>query len=99
MKSFVTLPTSLVLLLLAAILMMMGCASGTTKTDPAWKFPDEDISAVKTNCTTTFPEATSGKFEDLWANKRAILKQARNCANAANTLADEAGNRNKVIGK
>lgn len=78
--------------------MMMGCASGTVKTE-AWKFPDEHISAVYTKCDTTFPEATGPTFEALWANKRAILKQARECSNAAKIVAEEARNRNKVIGK
>lgn len=86
-----------ILLPLTVTLGLMGCASGTPKTE-AWKFPDEHISAVYTKCDTTFPEATGSTVESLWANKRAILKQSRECSNAAKILADQAGNRNKVLG-
>lgn len=97
-KSYVTLPNALVLLILAVTLMMMGCASGTVKTE-AWKFQQETIDAVRTSCKTTFPDATSGTFEKLWENKRSILRQSRSCTEAANVLADQAENRNNVIGK
>lgn len=77
--------------------MMMGCASGTTKTE-AWKFKQEPIDAVRENCKTTFPDAASGTLEDLWKNKRSILRQSRSCTEAAQILATQAENRNKVIG-
>lgn len=77
--------------------MLMGCASGTTKTE-AWKFDEESISAVKTLCTNSYDDAVGGTIKELWDNKRAILRQARNCSEAANVLADKAENRNKVIG-
>jgi len=81
-------------LLLSSILM--GCASGTPKTG-AWKINEETIQAVKAQCTSTFSDASGGTISELWANKRAILAQARACGRAANTLANQAENRNKVI--
>jgi len=90
---------SQIILLLAAlsvILVMMGCASGTTKTE-AWKFDEDTIKEVQTKCTGTFEPATAGTFEGLWANKRLILRKSRDCSEAANKLAEQALNRNKVI--
>ena len=77
--------------------MLMGCASGTTKTE-AWKFNEETIAAVRKSCSNTFPPAIGGTISELWANKRAIIRQSRDCSEAATTLADQAENRNKVIG-
>lgn len=86
----------LLLTTLFVVLMMMGCASGTTKT-PGFKISEEVIASVKTSCTNTYKPATSGTIAGLWENKRAILKQARECSRNANTLAEQAENRNKVI--
>lgn len=77
--------------------MLTACASGTTKTE-AWKFDPESINAVKVACQNTYPDATEGTIKGLWDNKRSILRQSRNCSEAANILADQAENRNKVIG-
>lgn len=75
---------------------MMGCASGTTKTE-AWKVDEDTIKEVKTKCTGTFEPATSGTIKGLWTNKRLILRKSRDCSEAANKLAEQAANRNKVI--
>lgn len=74
----------------------MGCASGTVKTE-AWKFQQETIDGVRTNCKTTFPDASNGTFDKLWENKRSILRQSRSCTEAAQLLADQAEARNKVL--
>ena len=63
------------------------------------KVDEEIIQAVKTKCTGVFDPATGGTIESLWANKRAILRKARDCARSATVLAEETENRNKVIGK
>ena len=76
--------------------MLMGCASGTVKTE-AWKFDEETVSKVEAKCTGTFSESSGGEFSALWANKRAILREARDCAGAARILAQQARNRNEVI--
>lgn len=83
-------------LILSSILM--GCASGTTKTEESWKFDEAQIQAVKTKCTGVFDEASGGTFDALWANKRLILRRSRDCSEAARVLAEQAENRNKVIG-
>lgn len=87
----------LFLTVLFVSLMMLGCASGTTKTE-GLTFDEATIKSVKESCTDTFKPATSGTIAGLWENKRAILKQARGCSQAANILAEQAENRNKVIG-
>lgn len=90
---------SQIILLLAAlsvILVMMGCASGTTKIE-AWKFDEDTIKEVQIKCTGSFEPATSGTLADLWVNKRLILRKSRDCSEAANKLAEQALNRNKVI--
>lgn len=94
-KSFASSKT--ILLLLIVTLVLMGCASGTPKIE-AWKFDEASINGVRTNCSSSFPEAERGDIAGLWANKRAILKSARACSQAANILADQAENRNKVLG-
>lgn len=86
------------LMLLSVSLMLTACASGTTRIEESWKFNEETIQAVKTKCSSTFGDASGGKFSELWANKRAILAQARGCSIAANTLAEQAEARNRVIG-
>jgi hypothetical protein len=85
---------------LSATLVLMGCASGMTKTEQLqpWKFDEGTIEKVKANCKTSFKPATAGTIEGLWANKRLILRQSRDCSEAANILAEQAENRNKVIG-
>ncbi len=75
----------------------MGCASGTTKTE-AWKFNEETIQAVEEKCSSTFSYTSGGKIGELWANKRSILAQSRACSQAARLLAEQARNRNEVIG-
>lgn len=97
LKSYATWPAILLLLLLIAISTTAGCASGTPKIE-AWKFNQEAIHEVRTNCSDSFPDATDGKFVSLWKNKRDILKQSRACSRAATVLADQAENRNKVLG-
>ena len=89
---------SKILLPLTVTLVLMGCASGTTKTE-AWTFDQEVIHNVRSNCRSTFVESDGSTMAALWANKRAILQQSRNCTQAANILADQAENRNKVIGQ
>jgi len=84
------------LLLLILSLTVTGCASGTPKTE-AWKFDEETIQKVEAKCTGSFSESSGGKFSALWANKRAILRESRDCAEAARILAEQARNRNKVI--
>lgn len=82
---------------LIVTLALMGCASGTPKIE-AWAMDEETINRVRLSCHMEFPESTSGSLASLWANKRAILRQSRNCTEAAQLLADQAENRNKVIG-
>lgn len=97
LKSYATLPVILVSLLAIVLLTMTGCASGTVKTE-AWKFQQETIDGVRENCKTTFPDASGGTITQLWENKRSILRQSRACTEAAQLLADQADNRNKVLG-
>jgi hypothetical protein len=88
--------------ILSVILVMMGCASGIQKTSDHlqnWKIDEEVIKSVKENCSPDFKPATSGTIAGLWENKRLILRQSRACSRAANTLAEQAENRNKVIGE
>lgn len=87
----------LLLLTALALLGMTGCASGTTKTE-GWKFDENTIQEVKVKCTGTFEPATSGTIKGLWENKRLILRKSRDCSIAANKLAEQAENRNEVIG-
>lgn len=88
---------SKILLPLIVTSVLMGCASGTTRTE-GWKIDEASINGVRANCSSSFPEAERGDLAGLWANKRAILKNARACSQAANLLADQAENRNKVLG-
>ena len=85
------------LMLLSVGLMLMGCASGTTKIE-VLKFDEEVIQKVKEKCTGTFSESSGGELSALWANKRHILRQSRDCSEAANILAGQAENRNRMIG-
>lgn len=79
---------------------MMGCASGTPKTETnPWQFKNETIADVKAKCKDVFPTTSDGTIGGLWANKRSILRQSRDCAEAANILAEQAENRNKVLTK
>ena len=87
---------------LFVILMMMGCASGMPKTQEslkAWKFDESIIKETEEKCTGKFKPATAGTIDGLWENKRSILRDARECARVANILAEQAKNRNKVIGE
>lgn len=86
------------LLLLSVLLLMTACASGMTKTEGLTIDPSY-IESVRKNCSASFPPAKSGTVESLWENKRAILRQSRNCGEASRLLADLAENRNKVIGE
>jgi hypothetical protein len=86
-----------ILLPLTATLVLMGCASGTVKTE-AWRFDDEAIAAVNKNCVATYPDATGGTLSELWNNKRTILRMSRSCTEAALLLSEQAANRNKVLG-
>ena len=88
---------STTLLLLTVALVLMGCAYGTTKTE-AWKFDQQVIHDVRTKCSGTYPDAVQSSLAGLWSNKRQILSKSRACAQAANILADQADNRNKVLG-
>lgn len=85
-----------ILLLLTVTLGLMGCASGTPKIE-AWKFDQQVIHDVRKHCGGTYPEAVGSTIGPLWANKTAIVRQGRNCAEAATILADQAENRNKVL--
>lgn len=91
--------TILLFAALLALLTLMGCASGTEKTGEPWKFNEDTIKEVKTKCKNDFEPATSGTLEELWKNKRLILRQSRDCSEAASTLAEQAEGRNKVIGE
>lgn len=84
------------LLLLSVLSLLTACASGTTKTD-LFLIDEEDITAVRAKCTGDFVPATKGTIEGLWDNKRLILRQSRDCSEAANTLAGKAENRNKAL--
>lgn len=63
-----------------------------------WRFDEKSIQAVKEKCTGVFDKASGGTFDALWSNKRVILRQSRECSRAAQLLAEQAENRNKVIG-
>lgn len=88
--------TILLFVTLFALLMLMGCASGTTKTE-AWKFNEDTIKEVQIKCTGSFEPATSGTLAELWKNKRLILRKSRDCSEAALKLAEQAESRNRVI--
>lgn len=88
--------TILLRLSVSLCLMLTACASGTTKTQVPG-VPNESVESVRQTCTDTFPLADSGAFERLWFNKRTILKQSRDCTNAARILLDEVEARNKAI--
>lgn len=85
-------------LILSVALTMMGCASGIPKIE-VLQIDQEIIKSVKTNCHSDFPPATEGTIKGLWDNKRLILRQSRGCSEAAKILAEQAENRNKVIGE
>ncbi len=80
----------------------MGCASGMPKTEESlkvWKLDEKVVQAAKAKCTGVFSGASGGTIDALWNNKRTILREARECARAATTLAEQAENRNLVAGE
>lgn len=83
--------------MLIVSLMMTACAGGMPRTSDL-NIDESTISQVEQKCQSSYPTARSGTMEDLWVNKRAILRQARDCAEAARVLAGKARNRNEVIG-
>lgn len=85
------------LLLLSVPFLLTACASGMTRTE-GFQIEEHFVSDVRRLCSRTFPDSTSGTIEGLWNNKRAIVRQSRDCTEAATVLADKVENRNKVIG-
>lgn len=88
--------TILLRLSVSLCLMLTACAYGTTKTQVPG-IDDNRIQSTRTACTETFSSSTTGRFEDLWANKRDILRRARSCSQEANLLAEQVEAQNKAI--